>query len=60
MRHRACVKKKSKKNSVDIPPHQTCYSWPWENILTPGLDPPQTAVLPYTYSHLLYGPDKEN
>lgn len=24
---------------VNIPPHQSCYSWPWEYILTPGPRP---------------------
>lgn len=53
-----CTEKK-KKNTVDIPPHQSCYSWPTESILTPGLDPQLTAVLPHQNSHLLYAPHRQ-
>lgn len=35
--HASCLYRR--KNSVNIPPHQSCYSWPSENILTPGPRP---------------------
>lgn len=51
------VYEKKTNPTIYIPPHGSCYSWHWEYIFTPGLNPLETAVMVYWNSRLLCGPD---